>query len=290
MVLSELLQEIKQEFEKKDIDTAALDARILVMEATGLDRVALTMSPDLEIDDKTQQILKGYVQRRLNYEPVSRILGEREFWGLPFKVTPDTLDPRPDTEILVEIVLKFTENNKDKEWTVIDLGTGSGSIVLSLLHELPNAKGLGVDISDAALAIAKDNAARLGLDGRCDFQGGGWQSLKGSAQKFDIVVCNPPYISEEEFTNLMPDVKLFDPKIALVGADNGLKCYKEVSELLPHLLHEEGFCALEIGFNQAEQVTEIFNTSELSTEGVIPDYAGNDRVVTVRHLKKVNKK
>jgi len=279
--LKELLIETRNTFEQAGFSTAALDARILVLAATGFRREDLVLKHDQNILEAADELLDKYVTRRLKREPVSKILGEREFWGMPFMVSEHTLDPRPDSETVIETVKHLIGEKRSDKLKVLDLGTGSGCLLLSILSEFPEASGLGVDISQEALDVARQNAKNLGFEKKCNFKCHSWDKLS-LEDTFDVIVSNPPYIPAAEIDLLEPEVARFDPRVALDGGNDGLRCYREIANVLPHVLHEDAFAVLEIGFNQAEQVSEIFNNSDLSTIKVIKDLAGNDRCILVR--------
>jgi release factor glutamine methyltransferase len=207
---------------------------------------------------------------------MAQILGQREFWSLPFRVTPDTLDPRPDSEALVQAVLSRVAD-RQAELRLVDFGTGTGCLLLSLLHELPNASGIGVDLSPAALAVARHNARALGLAGRARFLEADWDaSLAGS---FDIVVSNPPYIASEEIAALQPEVSRFEPRLALDGGPDGLTAYRRLLPAAARLLRAGGLAAFEIGFGQADSVTAIGRAAALRHLATELDLGSVPRVV-----------
>ena len=278
--LLETYQKTKKTFKECGIDTPDLDARILVLHATGLKREDLIMHGDFSVTDEQAQNIQEFETRRLAGEPVSRILGSREFFGMDFQLSEQTLDPRPDTEILVETVL----NNipaRDKALRILDLGTGTGCIVLSLLASLPNAKAVAVDISEDAVATAQQNAKELGLSARCDIRVLDWkeQGVVKELGQFDILVSNPPYIRTLDIETLSLEVKEFDPYAALDGGTDGLDCYREIADILPDLLKEDGICAVEIGWDQAEDVKKILHDAGFTQQIVEKDLAGHDRCI-----------
>ncbi|WP_165380303.1 peptide chain release factor N(5)-glutamine methyltransferase [Candidatus Finniella inopinata] len=214
------------------------------------------------------------VQRRCNNEPLSKIIGQREFWSLPFKVTADTLDPRPDSETLIQAVLEHFPDH-DIPLTIIDFGTGTGCLFLSLLSEYPNSLGVGVDISDAALAVAQQNAGRLGLDQRASFIKGNW--AEGMQGTFDVLISNPPYIGLNDL--LEDSVKQYDPHQALYAGEDGLAAYRALLPQLPALMHPYSLAFLEIGLGQGDTVRWVAKQAGLVFLATYPDLSGIERVV-----------
>ena len=253
------------------LDSPELDARLMVEAVTGMSREALIATPDHPIPASQLERLAGYVDRRLDHEPVSRILGRREFWGREFEISPDTLDPRPDSETLIAAALELCAEDHiaDRPLRILDIGTGTGCLLLTLLAELPTATGIGVDISPAALDIARRNAIRRGLDRRATWVEGDaliWPSggTGGTGEcapvgQFDLIVCNPPYIPTREIACLDLEVRTFDPYVALNGGDDGLDFYRGIIYRLRQL-HETGWVVLEIGAGQLGDVTEIITS------------------------------
>lgn len=237
------------------IESAALDARLLLLEATGLTLERLIAGPGRRLSPDETRRLEALGRRRLLREPVSRIRGEREFFGRSFGLDASTLDPRPDTETLVELALRYAAL-RARPLRILDLGTGSGAILLSLLAELPDAQGLGTDRSDEALAVAQANARRHGLDERARFLRADW--CDGLAGGHDVIVANPPYIATDEIAKLAPEVRLFDPPSSLDGGPDGLDAYRAIAGGAGDLLAPAGLCAVEVGFGQAAEVTAVF--------------------------------
>lgn len=262
------------------IDSPRLDAQLLVAAALGEDVGALRFAEDRTVSSRDGQRIENFLRRRAKTrEPVSRILGRREFWSLEFRVTPAVLDPRPDSETLIEAALAaFPE--KLMPFTVLDLGTGSGCLLLAVLHERPNAVGLGVDASEQALAVARANAKRLGLAERVEFRHSDWAAAVTEA--FDLVLCNPPYIAENERAALAPEVARHDPRAALFAGPDGLDAYRVILPDLPRLLAPGGLALFEIGASQAEAVTGIAGASGVAVLEVGQDLAGRDRCVAMQ--------
>lgn len=264
------------------IDTPELEARIILQHRLDARWSDVIAHSEREISADSLSLITKDIKRRLAHEPLSRIYGEREFWGLRFKLSPDTLDPRPDTETLIDAVLKAYGGNTPA--TLLDLGTGSGCILLSLLREYPAARGVGVDISAGALDAARENAAHLSLSDRADFcEGSWWEALKGAdvPKSYDLIVSNPPYISNQIIPNLDPEVRNHDPILALDGGNDGLDEYKKIfSELFSHL-NPCGKAFFEIGFDQEETVVRLAEESRFFVKGVHRDLSGHARVVEI---------
>jgi release factor glutamine methyltransferase len=256
-------------------------ARHILVAVMGLSPAELFAHPHRRLDDEERARIEAIAMRVAASEPLSRILGHREFWGLEFALSPDTLDPRPETETVVEAVLKrLTE--RDKAYRFLDLGVGSGCLLLALLSEYPNASGVGVDAAPGAAAMARQNAERLGLDARVQFVVGDWgAALSG---RFDAVVANPPYIATAELGYLSPEVRDHDPHRALDGGADGLAAYRAIAGDLPRLLGPGGLVAAELGFGQAEAAAEIIAEGGLAVEEVAADLAGIARVIVARRL------
>lgn len=260
------------------IDTARLDAEILLSHVIGCRRMALYGMGDKVPDGETLSRFQALVDRRASKEPVAYILGEQEFWSLSFKVTPATLIPRPDTETLVEAVLSAIADKPGLR--LLDLGTGSGCILLSLLSELEGATGTGVDINAAAAAVALENAARLRLSSRAKFLTSNWfECILKPDEGFDVIVSNPPYIPSADIAGLMPDVREFEPVGALDGGEDGLGPYRLIAAKAPDFLAEGGLLAVEVGIRQADDVARLFEQTGLIDIAIRKDLAGIDRVV-----------
>ena len=262
-----------------DIETPDLDARLIVGHALGLDHGALAAQSDRALTGAEAERIADAVARRLAHEPVARILGAKEFWSLPFSVTPDVLVPRPETETVVEAALAAAERGRPLR--IADLGTGSGAILLALLSELPEASGIGTDRDPRALAVARDNARRLGLDGRAGFAACVFgAALTGGC---DLVVSNPPYIASGDIATLAPEVRAFDPRAALDGGADGLAAYRAIAADAMRLLSPGSTLALEIGIGQADGVAALLAQQGLTLAGAPRhDLAGVPRVVVAR--------
>lgn len=260
------------------VPDAEVDARILLLAATGLDRVALIRDPGTAVPAAAADRLEGWLSRRAAREPVSRILGARDFWGLTLAVTPDVLDPRPDTETLVATVLDALAPRRGAPLRLLDLGTGSGAILCALLAELPAATGWAVDRSAGACAVARRNLDAQGLGGRSLVLQGDWAAALAPA-RFDAVLSNPPYIESAVIPGLDRDVREHDPLPALDGGPDGLAAYRVLAPDLPRLLVPGGIGAFEIGQGQDGAVTGLLRAAGLAGVTVRPDLAGIGRVV-----------
>lgn len=282
--ISQLIAFLTKQFEAVGIDTAALDARLLVQHVSSLSHSNIIARPDHELSLKQKKQLSSLFQRRLKREPLSRLIGETEFWSLPFQISPDTLDPRPDTETLIEQALHMIGTRKATPLRLLDLGTGTGCILLSLLHELPEATGLGVDLNPGAIEIAYKNALNLSLERRAKFQQSDWFSTIDG--KFDVILANPPYIPECDLANLMPEVRDFDPVLALNGGETGLVPYKIIFKHAINHLKQDGLLIFEFGQNQEKQLIDLLNKSPLGcfidTLEQRSDLAGIIRVIGVK--------
>ena len=262
------------------VDTPELDVRLLVQHALGFSRERLLFDADTPVTDEQAAAVHALIERRAAREPVSRILGERAFWTLDLTLNADTLDPRPDTETIVEAALDALPD-RSAPLRILDLGTGTGCILLALLAELPNATGLGIDLSPSAVQAATGNAVRNGLDARARFQVGNWG--EGLAERFDLVVSNPPYIPSSDIPSLDPEVREHDPMRALDGGADGLDAYRAIAAQLPGLLVPGGVAALEVGVGQAADVAALLETHGVRVTGVFPDLGGIERCVRGRN-------
>ncbi|MBP2309009.1 peptide chain release factor N(5)-glutamine methyltransferase [Azospirillum melinis] len=261
------------------IDTPELDARYLLEHALTLTRTDFVTKAEQLIPDADAAHALALVERRVAREPVGRILGHREFWTIDLALNPDTLEPRPDTETVVEAVLAAIPDRK-AALRLIDFGTGTGCILLALLSELPNATGVGVDLSPLAVEAAAGNADRNGLAERARFQTGDW--AKGIEERFDIVVSNPPYIPSADIATLEPEVREHDPLRALDGGPDGLEPYRILAAELPRLLVPGGLVAFEVGQGQAEDVAALVGAQGVGDTAILCDLGGVKRCVRAR--------
>lgn len=262
------------------IGEAEEDARALLRAAAGLTRLELAMAPRAPLSEEEAERLSRYAARRAAREPVSRIVGERGFWTLDLIVAPGVLDPRPDTETLVETVLRFIGDRRGEALSILDLGAGSGAIVCALLSEMPAARAVAVDLSAQACAAAARNLAHCGLSERAQVLRGRWAEALDA--RFDIVVSNPPYVRNEDIAGLEPEVRLYDPALALDGGADGLDRYREIFADLPRLLADDALVAFEVGYDQAVSVAALLGAQGFKIEGVGRDAGGHERVVAAR--------
>jgi release factor glutamine methyltransferase len=269
----------RAELQRAGVEGPALDARLLLAAAAGLDTAGLVARDQDPMPALAEGRFRCHLKRRLRGEPVARILGTKEFWGLAFEVD-SVLVPRPETETLVEAVLNEARRKFPPQITICDLGTGSGAIVIALLTELEEAKALASDISPGALATAARNAERLGVRDRLDFYLGDF--AEGPAGPFDIVVSNPPYVRTGDIGALRPDVREYDPKVALDGGPDGLSAYRAILSRAARLIDEDGLLALEVGADQSEAVTMLCREYGLEDVSVRSDLAGGARAVLAR--------
>jgi release factor glutamine methyltransferase len=263
------------------IDNARFEARLLLAHASGLTIEQLVARGTDEAPAKIIETMRSLTARRVRREPMAYILGEREFWGLPFKVSPAVLVPRPDSETLIEAVLALMPD-RSRAWRILDLGLGSGCLLLTLLHEYPQARGIGFEASAEALAVSQENARALGVADRASLIAGDWRrpgwadSLGGP---FDLVVSNPPYIASAAVPRLMPEVSSFEPRLALDGGAEGFDAYHTLIAAGPRLVTAGGFMAVEVGEGQASEIARLFAAAGLSPRPPWKDLGGIDRIV-----------
>jgi len=281
--LGEAYQRLAQRFRAAGLAAPELDARLLLLEAARLDHAGLIARPDVRLQPKQEAALEAMATERLARRPVSRILGRREFYGRDFHLSPDTLDPRPDSETLIDYVLGWAKETGRGEapLRLVDLGTGSGILVATLLAELPKAAGIGSDMSSGALEQARMNADMVGVGGRARWLEGDWCS--GIDGAFDVIVSNPPYIATDALDGLEPEVRMGDPLLALDGGHDGLAAYRAIAGGVVGLLAADGLAAFEVGAGQHEAVRQIFGAAGLRPHpfngGAARDLAGRVRVV-----------
>lgn len=284
--LGDLLREVAASLGQAGIEPAADEARRLVARASGLSPLVVATSPDHLLTPAEVEIVLRAAARRADHEPLSRIMGEREFYGRPFRLSPQTLDPRPDSETLIDAALELARGEGwiNRPVRILDVGTGSGCLLLTLLAELPLASGVGTDISSDALATAADNARRLGLEQRTSFRQ--TRSLTGIEDTFDLVVSNPPYIPTRDIAALDAAVRIFDPHAALDGGPDGLDIYREIAARLPSVC-ASGWTVMEVGAGQSDDVLSILGGAPWQTHNQQPtrrwmDLGGHTRAVAIR--------
>ncbi len=280
--LSEVMTEASQILRKAGVENPRRDARILIGQVFDGDQDIVIREPDKKLTTGECDAFMALVDRRRRREPVSHILGRREFWSQDFFVTSDVLDPRPDSETLIEAVLRKI-GDRQEGYRLLDLGTGSGCLLLTLLSELPHATGLGVDFSEAALKIAKKNAVALNLQARSRFLKSDWFSEVEGV--FDIILSNPPYIETDITRTLEPEVIQYEPITALDGGKDGLDCYRHIISRLPDYLQEDGLVIFEVGKGQTETVANYLSDMNFIQVETHKDLASIGRCVSGR-LKK----
>jgi release factor glutamine methyltransferase len=272
---------VRDRFREAGLATPELDARLLAQTAFGLEPMALVRREREPIPEQWAIDLERFALRRLSGEPVSRIIGEREFWGHRFSLNAATLDPRPETEMLVAEAVAFIEHRRSPR--VLDLGTGSGAIVISILDAVPKATAIATDLAEEALAMARQNATRHGVADRIAFRQGAWWQAVPHTELFDVIVSNPPYIPSEVIPTLQPEVQLFDPRLALDGGWDGLEAYRAIAAQAARRLVPGGLLVLEIGQGQGATVGRILDRAGFGRVEVQKDLAGLDRVVLASH-------
>ena len=269
-------QGAKRRLEAAGLAGPVIDARLLVEAAADATRADIVGDPYRALTPEQEDTLETYLTRREHREPVSHILGRKGFWKIMLRVNANVLTPRPDTETVVELVLRdFPEH---AAWSVLDLGVGSGAILLAILAERPAARGLGIDVSEEALAVARDNAASLGLAGRLALLRGDWTTGLGDGT-FDLVVSNPPYIATEVIETLEPEVRVHEPRLALDGGEDGLDHYRTLAPEILRVLKPGGRFAVEIGYDQKEAVEALFREAGAQDVATFRDLSDHDRVV-----------
>ena len=256
------------------IPSYILDSEILLSKTLGKSREEILINLEQKITKKNISIFKTYLQRRSKNEPIAYILEEKEFWSKKFKVSKDTLIPRPETELLIDKLLKIY---RGKKISILDIGTGSGCIIISLLSSLTKSIGIGVDISKNAISVAKNNAFKYKLSNKVKFFNKTIDDVFG--KKFDLIVSNPPYIKRKDIKNLSDDIKRYEPRMALDGGNDGLDLIKKVIYKSKNILKIKGLLALEIGNEQIKKVSKILIDNNFRVKHVIKDYKNNVRCV-----------
>lgn len=273
MILRQVLMEGAKALREAGIEGPERDARLLLAEVIGMPAARMSLEPDLKVTEAQTKEFHGFLARRAAREPVSKILGRRNFWGRDFEITPDVLDPRPETETLIDLVLRGA-----KPASILDLGCGSGIIALTLLAELPEAKAQASDISQACLDVTLRNAKTLAVSDRLSAIKSNWFSeVEG---EFDLIVSNPPYISDAEMAELSLDVLNHDPHLALTPGGDGLAPYEALAKGARKHLAAKGRILVEIGYRQGPDVVRIFQDAGLAQVACHKDLSGHDRVVS----------
>lgn len=284
-VRREVLREASLAFAQAGLLSAGLDAEVLLAHVLGCARAELVLNPSAALSKRQHQSFRRAVNRRLSHEPVARITGQQEFWSLSFRLAPATLIPRPDSETVVEEALgRLGSTRRQDALRVLDLGTGSGCLLLATLSELPNSSGVGVDISMAALTVAEINADRLGCAHRASFARLDWRKpLPRSLGRFDLVLCNPPYIPSEDIAALALGVSQFEPRKALDGGRDGLAHYRALLPQLSRLaVASSAVVVFEMGQGQAPALKSLLRSGGARALRVRRDLAGVERAVSAR--------
>jgi len=273
--IGDAVRTISTQLEKAGIENATSDARLIVGHATALSRSALIGHPEQELASSHWNECMTLAGRRAAHEPISHLTGEREFWSLPFRVTPDTLIPRPDSETLIEAVLQAFKTSQPPR-RILDIGTGSGCLLAALLHEWPEAHGLGLDVNEGAVDVARKNLEELSLDARAVVMVSDWRAYQPD-QTFDLVISNPPYIPTKGIKDLEPDVRDYEPHLALDGGPDGLDHLKAIAAKVAGLVRPGGRVAVEFGIDQSHDVGRLFRDEGLSDIEFHQDLGGIER-------------
>jgi release factor glutamine methyltransferase len=279
--LATLRKKIEARLRKKGIEEAPLDARLLISHIIPVTEIDFAINADQTVSNEQQNLIDILVQKREKRIPMSQIFGEKEFWSLSFKVTRDTLTPRPDSETLIEVALNEFED-KNATLSILDLGTGSGCLLLTLLSELKNATGLGIDVSASAIKVANENATNLSLNNRATFLKSDWFEKLSKTKKFDLIIANPPYIGHNEKPELTPEVCEHEPYSALFAGEEGLDDYRIIAADISSYMSEKSIIILEIGYRQSSAVKDIFEQKGFKNINVFQDLGGRDRCLLIR--------
>lgn len=280
MLLTHTIEELKN----AGIETAALDARLLLQHVLQISREALLLDTMPALSPSQKAEFSSLLAMRLAHKPMAQILGEREFWGHRFQVNEHTLIPRPDSETLISGLLAH-RRSREKAFRILDLGTGTGCLLLAALSEYPHATGLGVDISEQALEVARANAQSLGLEKRAEFKKSHWNAEINGV--WDIILSNPPYIPTREIAGLAPDVAVYEPRLALDGGNSGLDAYRAIISFLPAYMAENGIALLEVGAGQAAEVAAMAVAQGLTVTQKMCDLAGVERCIIITNIRTI---
>ena len=274
MQLSKLIKKGSDNLKVNNISTHQLDSEVIMSRILKVERERLLVNLDLKVSKKVVSSFNKFIARRSKKEPLAYILKNKEFWSKDFLVNRNTLIPRPETELLAEKVIKIYKN---KKIFILDIGTGSGCILLSILSELKGSKGIGIDVSKKAILVAKKNSKKFSLDNSAKFLTKSLTKIYG--YKFDLIVSNPPYIKTSDIKNLSEDIKKFEPKLALDGGNDGLDVVRKVIYKSTTILKRKGMLALEIGFGQYNKVSQILKLEGFSERFLVKDYLNNIRCI-----------
>lgn len=282
MKISDLLALAENQLINAGVSNSKLDALVLLTHALSVSKEQIIFYPDFEPAENLQKKFLNFIERRTKREPVSQIIGFREFYGYNFTVTKDTLDPRPDSESLIELVLKKFPQHQDP-LQILELGTGTGCLIITLLQLYQNAKGFGVDISTAALEICRQNLAKHQLTHRLEITKSDLFSALNYNQKFNLIISNPPYIPSSDINHLQEEVKKFEPRFALDGGIDGLDFYRKIAKTAPLFLQKQGRVIVEIGFGQENDVIRIFSDCDFAFEETKHDLASIPRALSFQY-------
>lgn len=276
--MNSLFEEITKLFRQNNIENPRLEARIIFGAVLGVDYAQICGKEDVSPNQKKK--ITDFAEQRIKGKPLDKIIGIKSFYKNDFFVDENVLSPRPETEILVEKAVEIIKKHSFKR--ILDMGTGSGCILLSILDDCPEVTGIGIDISAKALQTAKKNTEKLGLGSRVELKHKSWSDIDFSdsfSEKFDIIVSNPPYIPIEDEKKLMTEVRYYDPKQALFGGEDGLSEYRKIAKVLPNIIKNGGYFLLEAGINQAGQIKEIFEKEGFLHKENVRDLAGIERCI-----------
>lgn len=280
MTIAQLLHHAREQLIRAGIESAALDARLLLQHVLDVSHEWVLAHDDAQISDAHCSEFDALIAQRTAHVPIAHLIGTRAFWKHAFMVTRDTLIPRPDSETMIEALLKLRPDTT-QDYAILDLGTGTGCLLFSALHEYKNAHGTAIDISADALQVAKQNCQALSLQERVKFMEGAWCAPLNSSDKFHIVLSNPPYIPSTNIAGLSDEVKLHEPHLALDGGADGLKMYRAILECLPKHLHHASVVLFEVGDGQAHDVATLAETQGFTKIETYKDLGGIERVVAV---------
>ncbi len=278
MKISEALSQARQTLDKNGVSNSSLDVLVLLSYAISFSKEEIIFNPDIELNPAQEKNFFDFIKRRARREPVSQIIGKREFFGEDFLVSSDVLDPRPDSESLIELALKiFPETNLKLK--ILELGVGSGCLIITLLKYYKLALGVGLDISEKALEICRKNSLSYEVSECLILKKSDLFSALKKNEKFDLIISNPPYIPSSDIKELEPEVRCFEPRLALDGGDDGLNFYRKIAADAKNFLTENGKIIVEIGFDQSEKVIEIFAAENIFLMGSKPDLSGITRAL-----------
>ena len=274
MLISELINKGSKFLKNNDISSYLIDAELILSKSLDISREKFLSLDDTNVEDKIISNFNKLIARRVKKEPIAYIFEKKEFWSLDFIVNKDTLIPRPETELLIECLVKYYKN---KKIFILDIGTGSGCIILSILKELKKSKGIGIDVSKKAIKVASKNAKNLRLQARSKFIKRNLHEF--NSYMFDLIVSNPPYICSHELKNLSEDIKKYEPRLALDGGNDGLDVVKKIIYKSKSILKRKGMLALEIGYGQFKKVSPILKFNGFKIKFIIKDYHNNIRCI-----------